>query len=94
MLSRLGEGLMKVRPGLGGRYGVDTHQVPPLMLDGLKFFLTHHREDTFWGTGRRMEFEVQRNDIRWVITKVVETVKELVDDLERVVSRSESKYCV
>ena len=94
MLSRLGEGLMKVRPSLGGRHGNDTHQVPPLMFDGLKFFLAHHGKNTFWGTGRGMEFEVQRKDIGRVITKVVETEKELVDDLERVVSRSESKYSV
>lgn len=94
MLSHLGEGLMKVRPGMGKRRGAGAHQVPPLVLDGLKFFLTHDGKDTFWGTGGGMKFEIQREDVGRAITKVVKTEKQLVDDLERVVTRSEGKYCV
>jgi hypothetical protein len=94
MLSRLGEGLAKARSGVGERRSAVTHQVPPLLLDGLKFFLAHDGKDTFWGTGRGMKLEVQRKDIGRAIIQVVETEKELVDDLERVVTRSESKYCV
>ena len=94
MLSRLGEGLIKVRPGVGKRCGIGTYQVPPPMFDGLEFFLAHDGKDTFWGTGRGMKFEVQRKDIGRAITKVVEAEEELVDDLEWVVTRSESKYCV
>ena len=64
------------------------------MLDGPEFFLTHDGKDTLWGAGRGMKFEIQRDDIRRAITEVIEAEKELVDNLERVVPRSESEYCV
>ena len=94
MFSSSGEGLITVKRSQRVNYGVSTHQVPSLAFDGLEFFLAHDSKDTFWGTGRGMKFEVQREDIRRTITEVVEAVKELIDDLERVVTRPESKYCV
>ena len=94
MLSSSGEGLIGVEVSPSVRYGVGTHQVPSLVLDSLELFLAHDSKDTFWGIGRGMKFEVQREDIGRAIAEVVEAVKELVDKLERVVTRSESKYCV
>jgi hypothetical protein len=64
------------------------------MFDGLELFLAHDSEDTFWCVGVGVEFEVQCDDVRRVIGEVIEAIKELVDDLERVVTRSESKYSV
>lgn len=94
MLSSFGEGLTRVEVSQGVRCGVGTDQVPSFAFDSLEFFLAHDSKDTFWGTGRGMKFEVQREDIGGAVAEVVEAVKELVDDLERVVTRSESKYCV
>ena len=82
MLSSFGEGLIRVKVSQSVRYGVVTHQVPSLALDGLEFFLAHDSKDTFWGTGRGMKFEVQREEIGRVIAEVVEAIKELVNDLE------------
>lgn len=94
MLCRFGEGLIRVKVSYGVGYGIGTHQVPSLALDGLEFFLAHDSKNAFWGAGRGMKSEVQREDIGRTITKVIKTVKELVDDLERIVTRSEGKYCV
>ena len=52
------------------------------MLDGPEFFLAHDGKDTIWGAGRRMKFEIQRNDIRRAITEVIEAEKELINNLE------------
>ena len=93
MLGSFGEGLIRVKVSQSARYDVSTHQVPSLALI-LEFFLTHNSKDTFWSTGRRVNFEVQRKDIGRAIAEVVETIKELIDDLERVVTRSEGEYCV
>ena len=94
MLSGFGEGLNKVKASQRVRSGGGTYQVPSLALDGLKFFLTHNGKDTFWGAGRGMKLEVQRENIGGSVTEVVEAEKELVDDLERIVAGSEGKYCV
>ena len=64
------------------------------MLDGPEFFLAHDGKDAIWGTGRRMKFEIQRNDIRRAITEVIEAEKELINNLEWVVTWSEGKNCV
>lgn len=64
------------------------------MLDGPEFFLAHDGKDTIWGAGRRMKFEIQRNDIRRAITEVIEAEKELINNLEWVVTWSEGKNCV
>ena len=94
MLGSFGEGLARVEVSQGVRYGVGTDQVPSFAFNSPEFFLAHDSEDTFWSTGRGMEFEVQREDIGRAVAEVIEAIKELVDDLERVVTRSESKYCV
>lgn len=94
MFGRFGEGLIRVKVSQSVQCSIGTRHIPSLALDGLEFFLTHDGKDTFWGVGCGMKFEVQREDIGGSITEVVETKKELVDDLKRVVTRSKSKYCV
>ena len=94
MLSRLGEGLMKGQLNQSGRRRVCAHKIPSLVLYCPEFFLAHHSKDTLRGTGRGVKFEVQRDDIGRVIAEVIEAEKELVDDLERVVTGSESKHCM
>jgi hypothetical protein len=64
------------------------------VLDSLEFLLAHDSKDTLWSAGRGMEFEVQCDEIGRGVGEVIEAEKELVDDLERVVARSESKRCV
>ena len=64
------------------------------MLDGPEFLLAHDSEDTVWGAGRGMKFEIQCDDIGRTIAEVIESKKELIDDLERIVTRSESKHCM
>jgi hypothetical protein len=64
------------------------------VLDSLEFFLAHDSKDTLWSAGRGMEFEVQCDEIGRGVGEVIEAEKELVDDLEGVVARSESKRCV
>lgn len=61
------------------------------MLDGPKLLLAHDGKDTLRGTGRGVKFEVQRDDVGRVIAEVIETEKELVDDLEQVVTWSEAE---
>ena len=41
-----------------------------------------------------MKFKVQRDGIGRVIAEVVEAIKKLEDELERVVTRSEREHCV
>ena len=94
MLSCLGEGLTggEVRQSKG--YRDHAHQIPSLLLDGPEFFFAHDRKDTIRGTGCGVKFEVQGDDIGRTIAEVIESEKELVDDLERVVTWSQSEYCV
>lgn len=94
MLSCFGKGLVRRKLVLDVRYGIGAHQIPSLALDRFEFLFTYDSENTFRGAGCRMEFEVQSEDIGRAIVEIVETKKELVDGLERVVTRSESEYCV
>jgi len=94
MLSRLGEGLTNGGLSHSGGCCVRAHQIPSLTLDGPELFLTHYGKDTLWGAGCGVKFEVQRDDIGRAITEVIEAEKELIDDLERVVAGSQSKYRV
>lgn len=71
-----------------------AHQIPSLTLNSFEFYLAYNSKDALWSTGVGVEFEVQGDDIRRFIAEVVEAIKELEDELERVVTRSESKNCV
>ena len=51
-------------------------------------------KDVLWSVGVRTKFKVQRDDIGRVIAEVAEAIKKLEDELERVVTWSESKRCV
>jgi len=94
MFGRFSEGLAKGELSHSISYHVCAHQIPSLAPDSLEFFLAHDSKDTVWGAGGGTKLEVQCDDIGRTIAEVVEAEKELVDDLERVVTRSESKYCV
>ena len=87
MLGRFSEGLIKGKLGQVVRHFVGAHQIPSLAFDSLEFLLAHNSKDALWGAGCGMKLEVQREDIGRIITEVVKAEKELVDDLERVVTR-------
>jgi len=69
-------------------------QIPSFVLDGPELFLPYDSKDAIWGASGGMKFEVQRDDIGRAVTEVIEAEKELVDDLEWVVARSERKHGV
>ena len=92
VFSRFSEGLAKDKFNESGRHYFSAYQIPPLTLDSFELFLANDSEDTLWSGSVGMKFEVQRDNIRRFIGEVVETVKELEDDLERVVARPEGEY--
>ena len=94
MFSSFSEGLTKDRFKQSAQSRFVAYQIPPLALDCFELFLAHDSKNTFRSARVGMKFEVQRDNIRRLIGEVVETIKELEDNLERIVARSESEYGV
>lgn len=88
------EGLTKGEFNQNIRGSIGTYQIPSFTFNCPKFILAHDSKDTLGSAGIGMKSEVQRGSITGLIAEVVESVKELEDDLDWVMTRPESEYGV